>query len=234
MSRLQAIAEDVWIADGPAVSFFGFPYPTRMAVIRLPEGVWVWSPISPEAELLREIEAIGPVKWLVEPNKLHHIFLGMWLEQFPSAAAFAPPGLRKKCSGIDFAGDLGDEPEPAWAEWIDQAVVRGSRAMEEVVFFHRPSATCIVGDLIQRFEADSLSGWKRWLMKADSMVGDRGSTPREWRATFLRRKAARAALNKMIVWQPERLVIAHGSCALTGGAEVVRDSLSWIQRPWPA
>ena len=234
MSRLQAMGEDLWIADGPAVSFFGFSYPTRMAVARLPEGLWVWSPISPEAELLRELAALGPVKWLVEPNKLHHIFLPMWLEQFPAAAAFAPPGLQKKLSGTDFAGELGDQPEPGWAEWIDQAVVRGSRAMEEVVFFHRPSATCIVGDLIQRFDASSLGGWKRWLMKADSMVGERGSTPREWRATFLRRKAARAALNKMIAWQPERLVIAHGDCALSGGVEVVRDSLAWIQRPWPA
>ncbi len=33
-SRLQAFGPEIWIADGPNVSFFSFPYPTRMAVVR--------------------------------------------------------------------------------------------------------------------------------------------------------------------------------------------------------
>ena len=30
MSELEAIGEEIWLADGGIVDFYGFPYPTRM------------------------------------------------------------------------------------------------------------------------------------------------------------------------------------------------------------
>lgn len=67
----------LYVADGPTVSLFGFPYPTRMAAAHHSDGnVWVWSPIALTDELARAIEDIGPVRHLVSPNKLHHLFLG--------------------------------------------------------------------------------------------------------------------------------------------------------------
>ena len=35
---LRQFGPAIWIADGPPVSFLGFPYPTRMAVMKLIEG----------------------------------------------------------------------------------------------------------------------------------------------------------------------------------------------------
>ena len=52
--------------------------------------------------------------------------------------------------------------------------------MEEVVFFHQPSSTCLVGDLIQRHDLADRTGWKGTLMRLDGLVGENGSTPREW------------------------------------------------------
>ena len=41
---LTPFGQDIYFADGPSVSFYGFPYSTRMAVIRLSTGkVRVWS-----------------------------------------------------------------------------------------------------------------------------------------------------------------------------------------------
>jgi Domain of unknown function (DUF4336) len=233
MALLQSIAKDLWMVDGPSVSFFGIPYPTRMVLIGLPEGLWVWSPIALDEALVDEILKIGPVKWLVEPNKLHHLFLPQWLRRFPEARAFAPPGLSKKKPEISFAGELGDAPEPDWAPWIDQLVVRGSFFMEEVLFLHRPSRTCIVGDLVQRQEPELFTRRQRWLMNADALLGERGSTPRDWRATFIDRKPGRRALQKMMEWKPERLLIAHGSCVMKDGSAVLEEALAWIHRPWP-
>jgi hypothetical protein len=43
---LREFGPAIWVGEGPVVSFFGFPYPTRMAVIRLAEGgLFAWSPI---------------------------------------------------------------------------------------------------------------------------------------------------------------------------------------------
>ena len=226
---LEEFGPSLYVADGPKVSFYGFPYPTRMAVVRLSDGsTWVWSPVALTEELVDEVEAIGPVGHIVSPNKIHHLFLGEWAERWPDARLYAPPGLAERKPEIPFDAELTDEPEPVWAKEIDQVIFHGSVAMEEVVFFHRPSRTAIVCDLIQRHDENEATGWKGKLMKLDSLVGQEGSTPREWRATFLRRRPARAALQTVLGWNPERLLIAHGSCAQTGAADIIEQALDWI------
>jgi hypothetical protein len=94
---LEAFGPSLYLADGPTVSFFGFPYPTRMALVRLSDGsVWVWSPVALTAALERNVEAIGPVRHIVSPNKLHHLFLRQWAERWPEARLHAPPGLARR------------------------------------------------------------------------------------------------------------------------------------------
>ena len=62
---------------------------------------------------------------------------------YPGATAWASPGVRERAASqnieVEFDSDLGDEPEPAWRENLDQLIFHGSRFMEEVVFFHHPS-----------------------------------------------------------------------------------------------
>ena len=229
MSALQQVGERLWIVEGPRVSFLGFPYPTRMAVAQLAKGqLWVWSPIELDDPLREEIDALGRPRFVVEPNKLHHLALPTWVEAWPDLEIHEPPGLAKKRSDIDFFAELTDEAPAAWREEIEQVCVGGSFAMTEVLFFHRPSKTCLVGDLIQKHDATSMKAWQRWVMKADGLVGPDGSTPREWRLTFLDRSKARAAIRRAVDWNPENLVIAHGACSFGNGAEVLRDSLSWL------
>ena len=228
-SMLKEFAPSLYVADGPAVSFYGFPYPTRMAVVRLSDGsAWVWSPVALTSEIIDFMTNFKAVRHIVSPNKIHHIFLAEWREQWPEAHMYAPPGLAQRRSDLQFDAELGDEPDPAWAADIDQAIIHGSFAMEEVVFFHRESRTAIVCDLIQRHPEAAMSGWKGILMRLDGLVGDKGSTPREWRASFLRRSKARAAREKVLRWKPERLLIAHGQCAQTGATEIIDNALGWM------
>jgi hypothetical protein len=226
---LEPFGPGLYVADGPEVSFLRVPYPTRMVVARLGDGsAWVWSPIRLTPELAAAVEAVGPVRNLVSPNKIHHLFLDAWARRWPEARLFAPPGLAARRPDLRFHAELGDVPDAAWEGDLDQVVFRGSLFMEEVVFFHRPSRTAIVGDLVQRFDAAGLRGWRRWVMRLDGLVGERGSTPREWRASFLRRGPARAARERLLSWQPEGLVIAHGACVREGAGAVLARALSWL------
>lgn len=226
---LEPFAPSLYVADGPTVSFFGFPYPTRMAVAALSDGsAWVWSPVALTDELVTAVEAVGPVRHIVSPNKIHHLFLGEWIDRWPDARLYAPPGLSRRKPELRFDVELGDEPDPAWAADIDQVIFRGSLAMEEVVFFHRASRTAIICDLIQRHPESTMSGWKGMLMRLDSLVGEHGSTPREWRASFLRRRPARDAREKVLGWKAERLLIAHGECAQAEATAIIARALSWI------
>jgi hypothetical protein len=229
MQKLEPIAANLWIANGPTVSFLGFPYSTRMAVVQLgDDSLWVWSPIALSDGLKADLASVGQVRFLVSPNKLHHLFLEPWCAEFPDAQLYAPPGLAKKRPKLPFTAELTDTPPPSWAAEIDQVVVRGSLFMEEVLFFHRASETCLVGDLIQRFDPAELSRWQRWIMSADGLVGEKGSTPREWRLSFVDRKAARAAVKKALAWKPERLVIAHGTWVRAQGTSALREALAWL------
>ena len=226
---LEEIGPSLYVADGPVVSFDGFPYPTRMAVVRLSDGsAWVWSPVALSDELSNSVEAIGPVRHIVSPNKIHHLFLAEWGERWPEARVYAPPGLAQKRPDLRFDAELGDDPDPAWKADIDQVIFHGSLAMEEVAFFHHASRTAIICDLIQRHPEATMTGWKGMLMRLDGLVGEHGSTPREWRASFLRRGKARVAREKVLGWKPERLLIAHGQCAQTGATSILDKALGWM------
>ncbi|MGH8138489.1 MAG: DUF4336 domain-containing protein [Steroidobacteraceae bacterium] len=226
---LVSFGHDLFCADGPTVSFFGFPYPTRMAVVRLSTGkVWVWSPIALTRELSDAVEAIGPVDCIVSPNKLHHLFLSEWRDRWPRARLYAPPGLARRKKKVHFDAELGDQADTAWRADIDQTVFRGSFALEEVVFFHRASRTAIFGDLIQRFPEATATGWKGRILRLGGLVGPNGSTPRDWRLSFISHKAARAARQTVLDWRPERLLIAHGECATNGATDIIAAALSWI------
>jgi len=227
-SLLRPFAPGLLVAEGPTVSFLGFPYPTRMAVMALPRGLFVWSPIALTPALRAEVDALGEVRWLVTPNKLHHLFLSAWKAAYPDALLYAPPGLRRKRKDLAFDADLGDAPDPAWAAEIDQVLVHGSFALTEAVFFHRASGTAIVGDLIQRFPPDWFYGWRGFMMRLSGLVAPDAGAPLDWRTSFLDRTAARAALARILAWPIERVLIAHGESACTDGAAFMRRGFAWL------
>ena len=102
--------------EGPIIPFyFGFPYPTRMVVVRLSDGdLFVWSPIPLSPPMRREVDKLGPVRHLVAPNLLHHLFLAEWKSAYPEARLYAAPGLRRRRGDLTFDCDLADTPNPRW------------------------------------------------------------------------------------------------------------------------
>ncbi len=227
---LHEFGPSLWVGEGPVLPFvFGFPYPTRMAVIRLSDGgLFIWSPIALSADLRREIDALGPIHYLVSPNLLHHLFLGEWKSAYPEARLYASPGLRKRRKDLPFDADLGDSPNSPWAADIDQVLMRGSFVMTEVVFFHRASRTVIFADLIENLPLGWFKGWRGFVARLDGIIAPNPGAPREWRATFLNRRAAHAALERILAWPIERVLIAHGEPATTNGAAFVRRAFAWL------
>jgi Domain of unknown function (DUF4336) len=226
---LLQFGPEIWIADGPVTSFHGFPYPTRMAVIRLSDGsLFVWSPIALSDSLCDSVNALGPVLHIVAPNALHHLFLGEWKSAYPAARLYASPRLRRKRQDLSFDAELIDAPEPDWAADIEQLVLRGSFALTEVVFFHRSSHTALFADLIQNFPRDWFKGWRGFLARRGGIVAPDPSTPTDWRASFLNRRAARASLDRVLAWPIERVLIAHGDLPTGDGAAFVRRAFTWL------
>jgi hypothetical protein len=226
---LNEIDRDIWLADGGSVSFFGFPYPTRMTVVRLADrSLWVCSPVALNPPLADAVNLLGSVRHLVSPNKLHHLSLKQWAQAWPDAKLYASPGLARRRRDLTFARELSDAPDPAWSTDIDQVIFHGSFFMEEVVFFHLASRSVIVTDLVQRFNPATLHGWRGALMRLGGLVGPDGSTPRDWRLSFWNRRAAGAALRKALSWNPQQMIIAHGDRVRENGCAALAHSFRWL------
>lgn len=238
INTLKPVGEDLWIVDGPIVrmSYFGgsMPFTTRMVVVRLRSGeLLLWSPTELEDELRAQLEDLGPVRHLVSPNRIHYAHIAAWKQAYPEATAWASPGVRERAASqridVSFDADLGDEPESEWREDLDQLIFRGSCFMEEVIFFHRASRTVILADLIENFEPEKVGGAFSLLARLAGAVDPDGKAPLDLRLTFLGRKdRARSSLQRMLAWQPEKVIMAHGRIYERGGAAELRRAFRWL------
>ncbi|MFX7674953.1 DUF4336 domain-containing protein, partial [Acinetobacter baumannii] len=66
LNQPKQVAGDLWIIDGHEVRKRSFglriPFPTRMTVVRLPDGgLWIHSPVAPDEALFEAIERLGSV-----------------------------------------------------------------------------------------------------------------------------------------------------------------------------
>jgi len=235
---MQRFAPLVWMVEGPTVNdSFGFPYPTRMVAIRLTDGsAWIWSPTVLSDEMAGQIQKfIGPVRYIVSPNRIRGLFLKEWQDKFPEAKIYASPGLeqREGVKNINFHSILSEEIRPEFADDIDHVIFEGG-ILDEVVFFHKPSKTVIFSELIQRHFEDDQRGFRGWWMRQSGLVGPTGSTPREWSLAFWiygKLPAARQRLDRILnEWKPDGMIIAHGEVAPEAACLVIENSLSWIPK----
>ena len=226
---LQRFAEEIWIVDGPTVTNLAFDFPTRMVVIRLSNGaIFIWSPITLSGELRIAVDRLGPVRHIVAPNTLHHLFLEEWHRAFPEATLHAVPELRAKRPKLGWGSDLGDSPAAEWSNDIDQVVIRGNRITTEVVFFHRRSRTAIFTDLIQQFDAGWFKGWRGVVAKLDLMTAPEPTVPRKYRMAFRDRSKARKALQQIMAWPAEAVLAAHVTPIRHGGRKAIAHAFDWL------
>ncbi|WP_298493788.1 DUF4336 domain-containing protein [uncultured Maritimibacter sp.] len=234
LDRLKPVAHDIWIIDGPAIRFYGMPFSTRATVVRLASGaLWVHSPTKMSEPLRSEVEALGPVAHLVAPNWIHYAYVQDWANLWPEARTWAAPGVAERAAkhGVpgDFEQTLRQEPPPDWAGEIDQMIVRGSDIHREAVFFHCASRTLILTDLIENFERENLPWWMRLVTPLVGVVDPDGRMPRDMRLTFRKgRDLLRADVERMIGWNPEAVILAHGRWYVQDGVKELRRAFRWV------
>ena len=230
MPNSEEFAENLWIIGGPPVRNFGIPLPTRMIVIKLTDGgLWVNSPVSTPAEELDRLKALGPVRYLVAPTPLHLWRLQEWKDLFPDAELWGPPQIAKRFKQWSFAGILGDASPDCWARDLDQTVLRGNCFVEELAFHHKKSRTLIMTDFIQNHPIPAGRPIPSAIAKLAGVAYPAGGVPVDIRLSFTDRKLARRSLAKLLSWDFDKLVIAHGVCINRDAKPFVKRAFRWLE-----
>lgn len=222
----ELVAGLVWTRSEP-LEFFGLPIGARMTVVRLAGGrLFIHSPTALSAELQADLERLGTVELIVAPNRLHHLWVSDYARAYPGASIYASAALPRKRPDIAFHGVLEEQAEPEWSDEIDQVPFRGSAYLDEVVFYVAPARTLIVSDLLMCTTRED--PWRmRWVAR---LLGTYGvpALPRDQRWLIRDRKAARASIERMLGWDFDRIVMAHGPLVDLGGKELFRRAFDWL------
>jgi hypothetical protein len=238
INQYKPVAKDIGVVDGPleyltvAKVRLPLPFTTRMTVVRLANGdLFLHSPTAFDAALAESLQGIGRVRHLVSPNQFHYAHIGEWARAFPDAVAWASPHAREraKARGIDvqFDSDLGVEPPEAWRGQIDQIAVPGG-IFGEMVFFHKGSKTLILADTIINLELDKVRQPWRFVAKLTGMYHPGGQIFFGMRLPLLfQRQRTRAAVQTMLSWEPERIILSHGRWIDADAVATLRRVLGW-------
>jgi hypothetical protein len=223
---LRQHAEGLWTLEQPARAM-GIPMGIRMTVVRLVDGgLWLHSPVPLSDGDRRELEALGPVRYIVAPNKFHHLHARPAQQRFPAAKLLGAPGLPEKRRRLAFDSVLGASPDPGYAGDLQQAVVGGMPLVNEVVFFHAASRTLIVTDFLFFFpETQGL--WMWVYMKTSGKIGEPCQT-RLFRFVIRDKAAYRASVEQIRRWDFDRIILSHGQVLPAGGKAAFSKALAWL------
>lgn len=110
--------------------------------------------------------------------------------------------------------------------------MRGSKFLDEIIFFHRASRTAILADMSENFSSGFLkekwSAWQRSIARLWGIVEGRGYAPLEIRVTTFNRKEARKTRDRILSWSPAKVIMAHGVWQRSDGTRFLEKAFSWV------
>ena len=209
----EYIKDQIWLLEYP-VRFGGMDLFGRTTFIKLENGdLIVHDPCKINDLVKSKIDEIGVVKYIIAPGSYHHLFVTDFQQHYPNAETFLCPGLEKKRPDIKFDWILGNRPDHRWKDTIEQVFVHGTKHIWEVAFFHKSSKTLILVDLLEnigdnyRHKASLLLQF--WWKVIFRMWNNPKAAP-EYQMGWGNKKTVKIALEKILSWDAERVILAHG------------------------
>lgn len=213
--------------------YFGSPFRRRMTLVRLSSGgVLLHSPILlSEADRKKCIDSMGEVIGIIAPNSFHCDDTPAYAEIYPRAQVVVPASRVKDLSKKGRVDQtLSEELPSTWAQELQKLCLQGMRKFfEEAIFFHRPSRTLLVTDLVFHLDGElyteRLSWLERKFWKWNRISDGRFGASRLFRDFFAKdRKALEESLAQILEWDFDRVVMSHGNVLEAGGKSRFRES----------
>lgn len=226
---LTLLAPNLWHTTHSFTSM-GMPLSSRMTVVRCADGgLWLHSPVPITDALKQVLEQLGPVRWIVAPNRSHHLFAKQALLAFPNAQLFGAPGLRAKRPDLTSLQELSESAPSPWQADLDQVFFRGIPLISETVFFHAASGTVVITDLCMWFTKSW--PWQTRLYGHLNGTMNRLAVPRLVRLLIRDKAAAALSCQKILQWPIQRVVVAHDCVLETDAQQQLAHALACFSKP---
>jgi hypothetical protein len=186
----------------------------------------IHSPCEIDVSTKGEIENLGKAAFIIAPGSYHYLYVSSAQEAFPTAETFICPGIERKRPEIEFDWILGDRPDSRWEDDFDQVLVRGTKYIWEVAFFHKISKTLILVDLLENF-TDTTPGvnWAlRFWWKVVFHMWNHPKPAPEYQLGWKNKNAVSKSLQRILEWNIHRIIIAHGDLVENNCKETLVDA----------
>lgn len=197
----------IWVTERP-VWFDGVRLRSRTTVVRLPgDALWVHSPCAPTDDVCAALDALGEVRWIVVPNRFHHLQTPATAARYPDAVVVGPKSAEprnpqvKLTMGTDDPAYLRSTPE------LTPIHLEGVPFLDETVFFHPSSGSLIAADLLM--SACARDHWT-WRIAA-RLFGryEKVATPPDVRMRARASDAVAGSIAQMRALPLQRILVAH-------------------------
>lgn len=229
---LRSITDDIWVYDGSVNMPVG-PLHARATVVRRRDGgLVIHSPLAFDDPAAAQIDALGPVRALIAPSRLHSMFLRAACARWPHASVLAAPGLATRLADLPFTPLPRAGTSPELGDELLIRRVEGVPFIDEHVFLHLPSRTLIVTDLVFNVHAAQGFGMKAFLWVGGAWK--RTAQDYFWRLLRRDRAAAARSVADILAWDFERVIVAHGDIIEGDARARMARALAWLGGPPPA
>jgi Domain of unknown function (DUF4336) len=230
---LREIDCNLWVVEQP-FKYFGLEIGTRMTILRLNSGDLVAiSPIKIDRETIGKIDLLGKVKYTIAPNLFHHLFINDFRSIYPDTKLLATSRLAEKRPDLeidvpisDDRNTLFDEIDYLLFEGFQTLFLNGYTPLNEYVFCHRSSRTLILTDAAVYFD-ESFVPLTQLIAKL--MGGYKLLRPSPLEKLATRDKlAVKNAVDRVLEWDFDRVIVAHGSIVETEGKQQFKAGYDWF------
>ena len=217
-------SDSIWIKEYP-IRYAGTKFNSRMTIVRLSSGkLFIHSPCHIDEPTKMAIDRIGEVEFIVAPGSYHYFYVASAQSAFPNAETLICPGIERKIPEIDFDWILGDRPDRRLDNDFEQILVRGNRFIWEVAFCHKATRSLILVDLIENVtdETEGVDWVLQFWWKAVFRMWNNPKPAPEYQLGWHDKKVAARALNSILSWDFETIIISHGDLIEENAKEVAR------------
>ncbi|KAJ3558088.1 hypothetical protein NM688_g1125 [Phlebia brevispora] len=232
----------------PFARFGVFPVGGRSTAVKLRNGdVWVLASTPLNDVTKSKLNEIGPVKWIVGADAVHHLFLGEFKKEYPSAKLLAVEEAiqKKKGEGLVFDGAWGADPvgtkygfedDIQHCESLVFLILVGSyfsgHQNKDVAFFHPASKSLIEADLLFNLpptEQYSKARWSGNLPFLSNHLNPFGMIHKRfvW-ATGVDKDAMRRDARTVAGWDFNRIIPCHGDVIEERGKEAWNEAFKFF------